>query len=359
MIRRPQNIKPGMNIGITAPSFGPGTEPYRSMYFLSKENIEKRGYKIIEGETLFKTDGLGIATDPKFAAKELVEFWNRSDIDAIISAGGGELMNETITNVDFEALKGSTPKWYIGYSDNTNFIFPLVTISGIQGIYGPCISGFSKTWEEPEYDAMALLEGSKTSFTGYEKFVNPYLMEKTDESGEKTCTKEELMAPYDYNDEKVLSTYVCNGGKSVKVSADENVVMEGILIGGCLDVLANMVGTRFDRVKEFKKENPQLIWVLEACDLTPMSIRRSLWNLRESGWFDGAAGFVIGRSLAAFEQDMMGVNRFNAVTDVLAPVGAPVIIDADIGHIDPMLPVIMGANARVSAKGNEFKVEYI
>ena len=35
--------------------------------------------------------------------------------------------------------------------------------------------------------------------------------------------------------------------------------INGILLGGCLDILATLVGTRFDRVKEFKKEYKNII----------------------------------------------------------------------------------------------------
>ncbi len=343
MIRRPDYIKPGDTIGITAPSFGPAIEPYSLMYDLSLENIHNRGYKIVDGETVHMNDGLGISTDPKTTGKELMDFYKNEDFAAIISAGGGELMNETITNVDFEELKNYKPKWFMGYSDNTNFVFPLVTITGVQGIYGPCINAFAKEWEEPEYDAFALLEGTKSSFTGYDRFVDP---EK--EIKPEVYTDEYLKAKYNLDAERELVIYKNKSGKLVKAEG-ESVKMEGILLGGCLDILVNFTGTRFDRMKEFIKENEKIIWILEACDLTPMSIRRSLWNLREAGWFDSAAGFIFGRPREAWKQNMMGVDQYNAVTDVIESLGVPVIMDAGIGHIDPMLPVVMGARAKITA----------
>jgi muramoyltetrapeptide carboxypeptidase LdcA involved in peptidoglycan recycling len=355
MIRRPRSIKKGDTIGITAPSFGPGTEPYSLMYPLAKGHITDRGYTVIEGETVFRTDGLGMATDPVFAAKELSDFYKRDDIDAIISAGGGELMNETITHVDFDDLKNYPPKWFLGYSDNTNFIFPLVTITGVQGIYGPCISEFAMDWDSTQEDSFEILEGSKSSFEGYNRFVSPDNKPESEEEPE--YTEEYLRAPYDLNADRQLLTFVPDNRELVR-AGDTAVSAEGILLGGCLDVLSNMVGTRFDRVKEFKTDNPDIIWVLEACDLTPMAIRRSLWNLREAGWFEGAKGFIIGRPLASWKQIMMGVDQYNAVTDVLKGLGVPVIMDAEIGHIDPMLPVIMGAKALVTVKGNDLNIKY-
>ena len=355
MIRRPDRIKAGDTIGITAPSYGAAIEPYSLMIDISEENIKKRGYRIIEGKTARMGDGIGISTDPEVAAKELVEFYKRDDIDAIISAGGGELMCETISHVNFNELKQCRPKWFMGYSDNTNFVFPLVTISGTQAIYGPCISGFAKDWEETEFDAFRLLEGDYTSFDGYRRFVDPDKEEVT-EKGE--YTDEMLRAPYALNADRELVYYESSNGSYVRTS-DKEIKMEGILLGGCLDILVNICGSRFDNVKEFKRENPDIIWILEACDLSPMDIRRSLWNLREAGWLEGARGFIIGRPENSWKKEMLGVDQYNAVTGALKGMDAPIIMDAEIGHIDPMLPVIMGANAKVAAKGNDLNISYV
>lgn len=356
MIKRPEYIKKGDTIGVTAPSFGPGTEPYSLLYPIAKKNIQERGYRIVEGETIFRTDGLGMATDPVFAAKELTQFYKRDDINAIISAGGGELMNETITHVDFDELRSCKPKWFLGYSDNTNFIFPLVTITGVQGIYGPCISEFAMDWQSTQFDSFALLEGAKSSFEGYKRFVDPEFDEKSDEEPE--YTQEYLTAPYPLNADRKLVNFVPDG-KELVDAGSRQIRMEGVLLGGCLDILTNMTGTRFDRVAEFKKSNPDIIWVLEACDLNPMTIRRSLWNMREAGWFEGAKGFVFGRPHASWKQNMMGVDRFNAVTDVIRGFGVPVIMDAEIGHIEPMLPVVMGADAVIDVKDNDLTISYV
>jgi muramoyltetrapeptide carboxypeptidase LdcA involved in peptidoglycan recycling len=281
-----------------------------------------------------------------------MDFYKRDDIDAIISAGGGELMNETITHVDFDELKNYKPKWYVGYSDNTNFIFPLVTITGVQGIYGPCINGYAKVWEDTEHDTFALLEGTKSSFDGYDMFVEPQQETQIEE-----YTQEYLRAPYDLNAKRQLVSYVYEDN-ALTLACDKKIEMQGILLGGCLDVLANLVGTRFDRMKEFVKNNPRVIWVLEACDLSPMSTRRAIWNLKEAGWFDTAAGFIIGRPRASWKQNMLGADQYNAVTDVIADIKVPVVMDVEIGHIDPMLPVVMGADANVTVVSNTLNITY-
>ena len=97
--------------------------------------------------------------------------------------------------------------------------------------------------------------------------------------------------------------------------------------------------------------------MLEACDLSPMAIRRTIWHLKMQGWFEHASGFLIGRPLAALGVDMMGVDQYNAVTDVLADLNVPIIMDCPFGHIAPMMPLVIGANAVASLEGAEFKVE--
>ena len=99
-----------------------------------------------------------------------------------------------------------------------------------------------------------------------------------------------------------------------------------------------------------------VIWVLEACDLNPMSIRRAVWTLLQRGWLRTASGFLVGRPLASFRGEMMGVDSYNAVTDLLAGAGVPVIMDCDIGHVPPMMPLVIGSEASVSVKGNDLTV---
>lgn len=341
----PEPLKPGDTIAIAAPSFGATTEPYTFRFDEAVKQFKALGYNVVIGECCHKSDGLGISTKPEVAAKELVDFYLDPKIDAVLSCGGGELMCETVTHIDFEKLRSAKPKWFMGYSDNTNFIFPLVTVSGIPAIYGPNAPGFGKPWEQSEKDAWEILEGKKYTVFGYPSFQNPEV------------ESEDPLSPYIYTDEKVLTNFVSSKNGLVKAGDDTKIEFEGTLLGGCLDCLTFLSGTKLDGVEQFNKNNKKVIWVLESCDQNPMDIRRSLWHLREGGWFKNAAGFIFGRPLASFRQSLMGVDEYNAVTDILGSLNVPVIMDADVGHIDPSMPLIMGSHAKVSVQGNDIKVQ--
>lgn len=351
----PKFIKPGDTIGLVAPSFGAGEEPYITRLASAIKHFEDRGYKVVAAPSCYKNDGLGISTKPADAAADLMQFYLDDSIDALIAVGGGELMNETISCLDFDKLAQAKPKWYMGYSDNTNMIFPMATLCGVPGIYGPCACGFGKPWEATENDAFALLEGTCLTIHGYDKFERP----DWDDGMEEV----DPLAMYCLTEPKILRSYVPEPSSPVPAGSlrlaapSQKIVMEGTLLGGCLDILENLSGTRFENVRSFVERGEKVIWVIEACDLLPMSIRRTMWHLKQQGWFDTAAGFLIGRPLASFEQNMMGVDAYNAVTDVIAELGVPVIMDADIGHVSPMMPLIIGSHAKVTACDNDLTVE--
>ena len=342
-------LKPGDTIGITAPSFGATIEPYRTRFFEAVRLLEERGYKIIKGETCFLSDGIGISSKPERCAKELEDFYCSPAVDAIISCGGGEMMCRTVSEIDFEKIKNAPPKLFMGYSDNTNFIHPLVTKCHVPAVYGPCISGLGKPWEEAELQTINLIEGKCLKVSGFDMFQNP------DDGTE--AKEENPLSPYILTQKKELKSFY----RGSFALPETELKAEGVLLGGCLDILMTIAGTKLEQTNDFIKlmqnENKKIIWVLEACDLGIMDIQRSLWKLDKCGWFKNTSIFLFGRPLNAFNAEAFGLNRFTAVTEMLKKYDVPVVMDCDIGHIAPMMPLIMGSNALVKVKENDISIE--
>ncbi len=88
-----------------------------------------------------------------------------------------------------------------------------------------------------------------------------------------------------------------------------------------------------------------------------MSIRRAMWNLDNAGWFENLKGFIIGRPLV-FGQELMGLDQYDAVMGVIGKYNVPVIMDADIGHLPPSMPVVSGSYAKVNVKADDITIEY-
>lgn len=352
-MKKPDFLPENGTIGLVAPSFGCNTEPYYSSLNSAMEKLGKLGHSFDVGPNSFAGEGIGISNTPWACGKELTDSYCSDKNDVIISCGGGELMCETLDYVDFEKIKASKPKWYMGFSDNTNFTFLLTTICDVASLYAPCASSFGmEPWHESIQDAYDILRGKKNVVNGYLLWEREWLRDET-----------HPLLPYNCTEKRILKMFAPSGIE--KKSTIDGMVptdaadFEGRLIGGCLDCLANICGTNFDKVAEFNEryKDEGIVWFLENCDLNIMSIRRVLWNLEHAGWFKYVKGFIIGRPLC-FGDEMMGMDHYNAVTGILAKYNVPVIMDADIGHLSPMMPMICGAHAVVNAKDNDIEIKF-
>jgi len=283
--------------------------------------------------------GIGKSNTPEACAQEIHDFFLTDRCDAILSCGGGETMCEDLSFVDFDAIRRAEPKWFMGYSDNTNLVFPLTVLCDTAAIYGPCAPSFGLQPQDASLeDALALLEGKKLSMHNYERW-------------EKESLKDEDAPLQGYHLTEPFQLQLING-------TDGKAAFSGRLLGGCLDCLVNLCGTRYDKVRDFNERyaGDGILWFLEACDLNPMSIRRALWQLEEAGWFEKAAGFLIGRPLH-YDDELLGMNRLNAVSGILEKYGVPVVMDLDIGHLPPMMTLISGAMADAEVNGNSFRID--
>ena len=347
-MRYPEFLPKNGTIGCIAPSFGCTTEPYRSLFLQAQTVFKYKGYQVELGPNCYKDDGIGKSTTPQACGDEINDYMTRKDIDVIISCGGGETMCEDLDYVDFKQLKKEDPKWYMGYSDNTNLTFLLPTLCDTAAIYGPCAGAFGmKPWHPALEDAFRLLRGKQLEFEGYD------LWEK-----ESLKTDEDPFQPYNVTEPKELITWTYDK-KQKWARTEEKVKMEGRLLGGCLDCLINLCGTRYDKVERFNRryEKDGILWFLESCDLNPLSIRRALWQLQHAGWFDTTKGFLIGRPYCGMDP-VLGLDAHEAVLDVLKTYHVPVVLDFDIGHLPPQIPMITGAIGKVEVKGNESHIAF-
>lgn len=339
-MKYPKYLSENGTIGFVAPSFGCNTEPYRSSFVNAQKKFKELGHALDLGPNCYEGRGIGISNTPQACGKELTDYYCSGKNDVLISCGGGELMCEILEYTDFDKIRAAEPKWYMGYSDNTNMTFLLTTLCDTASIYGPCAGAFGmEPWHESIWDAYELLRGKKDTMRGYK------LWEK-----ESLKSEEQPLAPYHVTEERKLRIF--QAGDSAQVRLD------GRLIGGCMDCLVNLLGTKYDKVAEFAEQYKEdgLIWFLESCDLNVMAIRRAVWQMKNAGWFSYAKGFLIGRP-AVYGQELMGLDQYHAVCDLLEELHVPIVMDVDIGHLAPMMPLVCGSYAAVQVSGNDISVE--
>ncbi len=375
-MRYPKNLPLGGTIGFLAPSFGCNIEPYRTGFGHALKKWQEMGYRTVLGPNCYAGEGIGISSTPMNCGQEVMDMFLSEEPDCLISCGGGELMCEILPYVDFEKLSQAEPKWFMGYSDNTNLTYLLATLVDTASVYGPCASSFGvEPWHESLWDAFGILAGKSGARMrkAAEKKAMAINAEAGAEAGleggqqtdeheaavhgyglwEKESLKspENPVVPYNLTETLAIRTYV--GREPVA----DKVTFRGRLLGGCLDCLVNLLGTRYDKTREFVERYREdgIIWFLEACELNVFAIRRAMWQMEEAGWLSHVRGFLIGRPENG--EPVMGLDACNAVLEVAGRKNVPVVMDVDLGHLPPMMPIVVGSMADVAVKGNDIRIK--
>lgn len=330
----PKFLKESDYIGVTAPSDGIAEEIdiYRLNNAIKK--FEELKYKIKETNNV-RTSIKGKSAPSKVQAKELEDLFKDEKIKCIICAGGGDFLLEMLSEVDFKVIKNN-PKWLQGYSDPTGLLFTITTNLDIATIYADNFKSFGmEKWHESLENNLKILEGNLIKQESFEKY--------------ESVRAEKLIGNEGYNLDTQVKWENLNN-KEINVT--------GRIIGGCLDILSELFGTRFDKTKDFieKYKDDGIIWYLENCEMTSESIIRTLWKFKDNGWFKHTNGIVFGRS--GLEQSCYGISFKEAVTRVLGELNIPIIFNADIGHVSPRMTIINGAICNVISKNGKGKIKF-
>lgn len=116
---------------------------------------------------------------------------------------------------------------------------------------------------------------------------------------------------------------------------------EGRLWGGCLTLLASLVGTPWLR----RPSGPQLV-LIEDVGVKPYQVHRMLVQLRDAGFFSELQGVVLGDFSACVQHQDQGYTMDEVFADFFA--GVPVSVDWPVGHAEaPHLTVPLGLPARL------------
>lgn len=316
-MKRPEYIKKGSTIGIIAPSLGLFDEKHLNKYKKAKEFFISNGYKVVEAKSLYSENLLN-DTVASIRAKDFMGMYLDDSIDILLSVCGGELLLELLEYIDFEKLKSAKPKYILGYSDNTNLTLLLTTFCGIETIYGINATAFSNHNLKYVDDTFKFINGEKIEFDSYDLYE--------DENEEFTKEVEYIGS--------------CD--------------MKGLMLGGCLEVLKNLCGTKYDNVSEFTKTNKDIIFYFDVCELKPMQVYQTLWQFKNANWFNNVKGFVFGRTFNNY--DFFSYEE--AIHRALDSITDNIIINADLGHIHPIMPYINGRICHIKVKDGKAKFVY-
>lgn len=329
LIRFPAPLRPGDRIGVTAPSSGVAADLRPRLEFCV-EHLRARGYEVVLGTCLA---GAGVVSAPaKARAAELTAMLTDPTIRAVIPPWGGELAVEVLPHLDLDAIRAADPTWLIGYSDISTLLLPLTTLTGLATLHGQNLmdtpyrvpdplAHWVEVVSRPRGASVAQGSSARHRGTGFDRWQD-----------DPTVTEFTLDRP---------------GTWSLLDSPGGEMHVSGRLIGGCIETVSMLAGTRYGDLGTFRREHaPEglIVYVEAACD-GAVDIARDLWRMRLAGWFEEANAVLVGRTRAP---DDDGFTQLDAVRSALGDLRAPVVLDVDCGHVPPHLALVNGALAELS-----------
>jgi len=332
-MRYPEKLKIGDTIGICAPSSGTVEPDKLERLDKAIEQFKGLGYKVIETASV-RSDVQGRSAPSNIRAKEFMELWENDEVKLIIYAGGGDFLMEMLDYIDFSKLKKSKPKWTQGFSDITHLSFLLNTICDMPSIYCENVKDYGmSTWYKNLEDALKIVSGEETRQNSFEKYQ-------------------------DEKEDNMDGTYnLTSDVRWTNITGEEKIEIKGRAIGGCLDCVDTLIGTEFDKVKEYveRYRNDGIVWFLECYEMNTPLLQRILWKMKHAGYFKNCKGIIFGRSLMMRED--YDVSEEQAILDAIGDLELPIITGADIGHVPPQLAITQGAILKIVSENGKGTIE--
>ncbi|WP_174873155.1 S66 family peptidase [Vogesella oryzae] len=313
-IRFPDPLRPGDRVAVCAVSSGV-PEVLQGRLDASLQALRDAGFQVVEGATL-RRQLKGASGSAAERLADLQQFLYDPAIRAILPPWGGELAIQLLPGIDFPRLAGMAPKWLCGFSDISTLAVPLTLRAGWATLHSPNVFDLADParvqemqplWHSWQYG----LPPQQQAATRFWRFGDPSVTESS----------------------------------RVRVLGSDSAVIEGRLLGGCLDVLSRLVGTPYFDLTAFKQQ-PTLLY-LENCELAPYELLRALSGMRLAGVLEDLAGLVLGRSSGPDTTADCDLGYQDVLLQALAGLACPVVVDADIGHVPPQWSLLNGAWARL------------
>ncbi len=321
----PSFLKANNTIGICAPSQGVGHKIEDLEKSIAVFN-QKHWHTI---ETASVRNDANPSTSATIRAEELNQLIQDPTVDFIMCATGGDFLFEILPYVNFKHL-ASHPKWIMGASDPTGLLFPITTKYDVATIYG---------FNACNFDDIPLQQYTLNCL----EVINGNLVTQT--SSEKVLSKPPFLAEsMDFDMPSPMSATI----SSLHTS--------GRCIGGCIDVLKDLIGTAYDSTNEFieRYQDDGIIWYFDNFSLSAEMFYRTLLQMQYAGYFKHTKAVLIGRD--TFPSSETGFTYLDGIQRVFKEI--PVIYQADIGHHLPHMAMINGAMMDVDYEEKQLSISF-
>lgn len=306
-------LRRGDKVGIISPS-----EPvaYKNEFWAGVETLKKLGFRVVLGKNFLRKYGAYMAGRPEERASDLNAMFKNPEIRGIFCSHGGFSSNQILDLIDYDAIK-KNPKVFMGFSDITVLLNAIHKKTGLITFHGQHIQfGFSR------------------GFSGKYKYTCEYFKKAVmnpQPAGPLKNWKEPV---------EILRTGKATGG----------------LIGGNLEVLMTLIGTKY----EPDWQNKILFW--EEYKKTDEDIDFHLTHLKLCGALSKISGMVIGklteiRQVKLSSKPAKSLPIREIILNSCRDYKFPVIKNIAAGHDYPQLTLPIGAKATINTSKKIFSID--
>ncbi len=334
-----KRLKEGSVIGVVSPSWsGPASFPH--VYEKGLENLKKYfGFKIKEfSNTRMQYDG---SLDyVKKRVKDIHDAFFDDSVDAIFLSIGGDDAIRLLPYLDKKIIEAH-PKIVMGFSDSTNILIYLVKL-GIPAFHGPSImAGFA----EPEGLSEEFVNHFRTFyFDNWKTYTYPRYKNWTEDRG-------------GWSDPDFLNRKKIYKENTAVHILGGNIKSEGILIGGCIEIIEMLKGTEFGLTKS-DFENSAFFLETSEDKPSPDYVKCALRSYGVAGAFNGIQSILIGKSRGYTDDEYKKLEEYisTVIQKEFNNSRISIISNFDIGHTQPIWILPIGIKTRIDSENKTIEL---
>lgn len=334
---KPGFLKKGDSIGIISPSAG--LAPF-AMHRIDNAvaYLKKSGFDVLIGKHALENDGY-VSASIEARLEDLHSMFSNSKVKAIICTIGGNNSNQLLPFIDYKLIERN-PKIFMGYSDISVLHFALQSQSGLATYYGPCVMTQFGEYPKPlEYTIKAF---SRELLKNNNSFIDIKQSKFWTDDAPNWFKKKDILGPR----KQVKNT----GYEWLKKGR-----AAGFAWGGVIPSINYLFGTRYwvePKNSIFFLDIPEGKDFLSGLGLS--EVDAYLTNLENAGVFSKIKGLIIGRPYRYSEDDHKNLKKI--ILRITDKYNFPILYNANIGHVDPIITLQYGQRIEINSDKNLFRL---
>lgn len=331
MVILPPQLKPGDTIAIISPSWGgAGAFPHRVQAGIRQ--LESMGFQVVAADNALHQNGW-VSDSAENRAADLHACFANPKVRAIISAIGGDHSCHLLPLIDFDLIR-ENPKILMGYSDITVLNVAIHSATGLVTFNGPTLlTDFAEYPQVLPYTLHHLMR--MLAAPGPAGQIEP----------SPAWTEEFLDWRTRKDQERPRQLEPSPGWTWLKPGT-----VEGTLIGGCIESLQHLRGTRFWpdwREKIF-------FWETSEEKPLPQTIDGILMDYENMGVLEQISAMLVGRPMRYTREEKQALR--DVILERTRKYAFPIVTDMDFGHTAPQMVLPVGVRARVDTHNQQFVI---